>query len=101
MSLGGAIGCYGTQAVRLEVWGQAGVAASPLALGLFRSLTLYRPGPVFTQNATGAPVPGSWGLARLAVPVLPREGALGRLALQDAGDVVQEVGEERRDALVT
>lgn len=107
-SLGGSLGSYRGDTVLLEVGGHGRVAAQSLTRALQASFTLYDPGApggLFAQHAAAA---GGWrggtgyrGAHRQGLGLLAARGEVWAVALKHAGDVVQEVGEKLRDALIT
>lgn len=107
-SLGGSLGSYCGDTVLLEVGGHGRVAAQSLTLALQPSVALYDPGTatgLFSQHAAAAR--GRWGGVgyrgghRQAFGLLAGGGKVRVAALEHAGDVVQKVTEELRDALIT
>lgn len=107
-SLGGSLGSYCGHTVLLEVGGHGRVAAQSLTLALQAAVTLHDPGAaagLFSQHATAAR--GRWGGVRYRgayrqhFGLLAGGGELWVVALEDTGDVVQEVVEELRDALIS
>jgi len=107
-SLGGSLGSYCGDTVLLEVGGHGGVAAQSLTGALQPSVALYDPGAaagLFSQHAAAA---GGWlggvryrGAHRQAFGLLAGRGEVWVVALEHTGDVVQEVIEKLRDALIT
>lgn len=86
-SLGGSLGSHGGDTVLLEVGGHGGVAGQSLTGAFQASLPVNDPGPGAGYRVHRQP----FGL--LATEV-------GVVVLEHSGDVVQEVVEKLRDALV-
>lgn len=107
-SLRGSLGSYRRDTVLLEVGGHGRVAAQSLTRALQPSVALYDPGAaagLFPQHAAaawsrrgGVRYRGAhWQTFRL----LAGGGEVWVVALEHAGDVVQEVIEKLRDTLIT
>lgn len=107
-SLGGSLGSYRRDTVLLEVGGHGRVAAQSLPRSLQPSVALYDPGAatgLFSQHAAAAGGRRGGvryrGAYRQAFGLLAGGGEVWVVALENAGDVVQEVIEKLRDALIT
>lgn len=92
----------------LEVGGHGRVAAQSLTRALQPAVALYDPGAaagLFSQHAAAAGGRrggvGYRGAHRQAFGLLAGGGEVWVVALKHAGDVVQEVIEKLRDALIT
>lgn len=106
-SLGGSLGRYCGDAVLLEVGGHGGVAAQSLAGALQPAVALHDPGAaagLFPQHAAAAGGRRGGGGYRAAhrqdFGLLAGGGEVRVVALEHAGDVVQEVIEKLRDAFI-
>lgn len=107
-SLGGSLGSDRGDTVLLEVGGHGRVAAQSLTRALQPSVALYDPGAaasLFSQHVAAAGGRrGSdryRGAHRQAFGLLSGGGEVWVVALEHAGDMVQEVVKELWDALIT